>query len=182
MLGDELRPATDHHLIHVALHQHVAVPVGHRYRVVVGPVADQRQRTHSASLLVAGVVGCRRQGQQGLQVPLHPLPNSLCMAAELGVHPLQAAPLQVGVERVKALEGRHGHQEIAPRVAHQSLHLSFAVALAGTPEPVAEQIVGLEFGEGTGALAPAVAQYLRHRQLGIVVEDALGHSPQESKG
>ncbi len=44
-----------------------------------------------------------------------------------------------------------------------------------------EQVVGLEFGEGTGALAPAVAQYLRHRQLGIVAEDALETPPRKSK-
>ena len=74
------------------------------------------------------------------------------------------------------------HQEIAPRVAHQALRLAFVIALAGTPEPVVEQVVGLELGEGTGALAPAVAQYLRHRQPGNVVEDALGHSAQEGKG
>ena len=42
--------------------------------------------------------------------------------------------------------------------------------------------MGLEFGEGTGALASAVAQYPGHRQPGIVVEHALGHSAQEGEG
>ena len=42
--------------------------------------------------------------------------------------------------------------------------------------------MGLQLGEGAGALAPAVPQYLRHRQLGVVVENALGHSAQESEG
>ena len=130
---------------------------------------------------LAGVVRRIRQVQQSLQVPLHPLPNGLGMAPELGVHPLQAAPLQVGIQRVKALEGGDGHQEIAPRVAHQALHLSFVVALAGTPKTVVEQVVGLELGGGTGALSPAVAQYLGHRQLGIVVEDALRHSAQKGE-
>ena len=37
----------------------------------------------------------------------------------------------------------------------------------------------LELGEGAGALTPAIPQYLRNGQLGIVVEDALGHSAQE---
>ena len=41
--------------------------------------------------------------------------------------------------------------------------------------------MGLELGEGAGALTPAVPQYLRHRQLGIVVEDAPGHSAQEGE-
>ena len=62
------------------------------------------------------------------------------------------------------------------------LHLPLVVALARAPEPVVEQVVGLQLGEGTGALAPAVSQYLRHRQLGIVVEDALGDPAQEGEG
>ena len=60
--------------------------------------------------------------------------------------------------------------------------MPFVVALAGTPEKVVEQVVGLELGEGAGALAAAIAQYLGHRQLGIVVEDALGHATQEGEG
>ena len=42
--------------------------------------------------------------------------------------------------------------------------------------------MGLELCEGPGALAPTVAQYLGHGQPAIVVEDALGHSPQEGEG
>ena len=54
--------------------------------------------------------------------------------------------------------------------------------LAGAAEPVIKQIVGLELGEGPGALATAVSQYLRHGQPGIVVQDALGHPAQEGLG
>ena len=39
----------------------------------------------------------------------------------------------------------------------------------------------LELGEGAGALAPAVAQDPGNSQLGIVVEDAPGHSAQEGE-
>ena len=56
---------------------------------------------------------------------------------------------------------------------------SLVIALAGTPEPVLEQVVGLQLREGPGALTPAVPQYLRHRQPGIVAEDAPGNSAQE---
>ena len=38
-----------------------------------------------------------------------------------------------------------------------------------------------QLGEGAGALTPAIPQDLRHRQLGIVVEDALGHSAQKGE-
>ena len=41
--------------------------------------------------------------------------------------------------------------------------------------------MGLELGEGPGALPPAVAEHPGHRQLGVVVEDALGHPAQEGK-
>ena len=77
MAGDDLGPAADDHPVHVAPHQHVAVPVGHRRRVVVGPVPQQRQGTDPARLLLTGVVGCCRRGQQGLQVPFHPLTYAL---------------------------------------------------------------------------------------------------------
>ena len=182
MPGDDLGPATDHHPVHVAPHQHVSVSEGHRRRVVVGLVPDQGQGTHPASLLLAGVICHRRQRQQGIQVPLHPLPDALRMSPEPGVHPFQASSLQVGIQGIKALEGRDGRQEIAPRVAHQALHLTLVIALAGAAEPVIEQVVGLELGEGPGALAPTVAQDPGNSQPGIVVEDALRHSPQESEG
>ena len=80
-----------------------------------------RYRTRDRELtrpLVAGVVRRGRQGLQGVQVPLHPLADTLRVAPEPGVHARQAALLQVGVQRLKTLEGRHRHQEVAPHVAH----------------------------------------------------------------
>ena len=85
----------------------------------------------------------------------------------LGLHPFQASALQVGIERIEAIEERHRDQEIAPRVLHQTLYFSLVIALAGTVEPVLEQVVRPQFGEGAGALTPAVSQYLRHGQLGL---------------
>ena len=104
------------------------------------------------------------------------------MSPELGVHSFQATPLQVGIERIEALEGRHRNQEVSAHIPHQALHLAFVIALAWPTEPVLEQVAGLELGEGAGALSPAVPQDLRHGQLGIVVEDALGHSAQVGEG
>ena len=67
MAGDDLGPAADDHPVHVAPHQHVAVPVGHRRRVVVGPVPQQRQGTDPARLLLTGVIGLPAgMEQQGL--------------------------------------------------------------------------------------------------------------------
>ena len=100
-------------------------------------------------------MGHGSQGQQGLKVPLHPLPDGLGVAPEPGVHPPQAAPLPVGIQSVEAIEGRNGHQEIAANTAHQALHLAFVVVLARAAELAVEQVVGLELDEQPGALPPS---------------------------
>ena len=87
----------------------------------------------------------------------------------------------MGIQGVKTLEGRHWHQEVAAQVAHHPLDLPLVVALAGAPEPVLEPVVGLQLGEGPGALTASVAQDPGHRQLGVVLQDALGHSTQEGE-
>ena len=113
---------------------------------------------------------------------LQGVPDSACALTEARYGVLTPFDATEDIQALKALEGRSGHQEIAPSVAHQARHHSLVITLAGTPEPVVEQVVGLDLDEGAGALAPAVPQYLRHRQLGIVVEDALGHSTHERDG
>ena len=86
---------------------------------------------------------------QGAQVPLHPMADGLHVAPELSIHPFQATSLQVRIEHIEALEGRHRHQEVWAHVPH------------------------VDAGR---------RQYLSHGQLGIVVEDALGHSAQKGEG
>ena len=44
MAGDDLPAATDHHPLDVTAHPDVAMAIGHRHRVVVGLVTDQRLR------------------------------------------------------------------------------------------------------------------------------------------
>jgi hypothetical protein len=57
--GDDLSPTCDDDLVHVAAHDHLAMPKARRHRVVVAPVAHQRQRGHPRADLLAGVVGRR---------------------------------------------------------------------------------------------------------------------------
>ena len=76
----------------------------------------------------------------------------------------------------------HRHQEVAAHVPHKALHLAFVVALPGAAEPVLEQVVGLQLGECSRALAAAIAQDPGNSQPGIVVEDALRHSAQVGEG
>ena len=181
MSGNDLSAAADHHLVHVAPDQDVPVSKGHRRRVVIGLVPDQGQGAHPAVLLLAGIIGHGGPGQQRVQVPLHALADGLIVAPQLSVHSHQAALLQVGIQGVKALEGRHEYQEVAAHVAHHPFHLPLVIALARTAEPVLEPVVGLQFGEGSGPLAPAVAQYPGHRQLRVVVQNALGHAAQKGE-
>ena len=103
------------------------------------------------------------------------------MSPEPGVHPFQASSPPGRHSGHQSSRRTDGRQEIAPRVAHQALHLTLVIALAGAAEPVIEQVVGLELGEGPGALAPTVAQDPGNSQPGIVVEDALRRSPRKAK-
>lgn len=61
MPGDPLGAATDDHVIDVGFHQHLAMAVARRNRVVVGLIARQRQRAHPRRSFVASLVRRRRQ-------------------------------------------------------------------------------------------------------------------------
>ena len=101
-------------------------------------------------------------------VRLHLKKHSQAMVEAAVVHP----------ESKRGMCGGHGG-----RCSASSIFADLAsIGFAGTAEPVLEEVVGLEFGEGPGALPPAVSQYPGHRQLGVVVEDALGRSTQEGEG
>jgi hypothetical protein len=86
-----------------------------------------------------------------------------------------------GVQRGQALDPRHRHQEVAPGVADQPLHLALVVALARPAEAVGEEEVRLQLGERPGALARAVAEDARDREAGVVVEHAPRHAAEEGE-
>ena len=101
-------------------------------------------------------------------VRLHLKKHPQAMVEAAVVHP----------ESKRGICGGHGG-----RCSASSIFADLAsIGFAGTAEPVLEEVVGLEFGEGPGALPPAVSQYPGHRQPGIVVEDAPGRSTQEGEG
>ncbi len=133
MPGDDLRAAGDDHLVHVAADQHLAVPEARRHRVVVAPVAHQRQRGDAARPLLAGIVGRRQRRLEGGQIALQTLADRLGVAAQAIAHALAAALQQMRVQRLEAVEHRDRHHEVAPRVADQPLDLALVVALAGRP-------------------------------------------------
>jgi hypothetical protein len=104
------------------------------------------------------------------------------MTADPVIEPLEAALLEMSVELGEAGEGWDRDQEVAPGIADQALDLALVVALAGPAEPIEEQVVRPQLGEGAGPLPLAAAQDPGHRQPGVVVEDRLGHAAQEGEG
>ena len=104
------------------------------------------------------------------------------MLSHGAVEILQAIRFQLGVQRFKALRRGHRCQEAAPAVLDQVLHLPLVIAFPGTAEPVPEQVVTDEFAEGARPLAFAVAAYLRHGKLGVVVQDRQRDAPEKSEG
>ncbi len=180
--GDDLGGAADHDPLDIAPDQHLAMAVGHRDGIVVAPVAHQRQRADPSRALVASIVSRGRQGQDGHTIPLQALPNRLTMAPQPCGQPCTASRLQVGVQRLKALDPRDGNQKVPAGVADQALDLAFVVTLAGPPEAILEEIVGLQLAEDPRALARSIAQDTRHRQRGVVVEDRARHPAKEGEG
>ena len=130
MPRDDLRAAGDDDLVHVAAHDHLAMPEARRHGVVVAPVAHQRQRRHAHPDLLAGVVGRRQRLAQRGQIPLQTLADRLSVTAQALAHALAAARKQVRVQCLEAVEHGDRHQEVATRVADQPLDLALVVTLA----------------------------------------------------
>src|SRR5215208_8303457 len=54
--GDHRRAAADHYRLHITADQDLAVAIGDRHRIVIAPVAHQRQRTHPGAAHLTGLV------------------------------------------------------------------------------------------------------------------------------
>src|SRR5450759_5735471 len=91
----------------------------------------------------------------------------------------QAAHAQHPVERFVVRGDRNRRHEVRSRIFYEPFDLPLVVALAGSSEPIFEQVVADQFGERPRALALAVPADLRHRNLEIVVEDRQRHAAEE---
>src|SRR5208283_6006077 len=96
----------------VPANKHVAVTVLRRNRIVVEPIANQRQRRDLRWNLVAGVVRRREWSLERGQIALQSLGDRLVVAAQPVRHPTEAAFHKVGVQRLEALENRNGDKEV----------------------------------------------------------------------
>src|SRR5271166_55157 len=75
----------------IPANKHVAMTVCRRDRVVVEPVANQRQRRDSCRDLLAGVVGWRQGPLERSKIALQSLGDRLVVAAQAVRHPSTAA-------------------------------------------------------------------------------------------
>src|SRR5450759_3589412 len=91
----------------------------------------------------------------------------------------QASLAQHPVERFVVRGDRNRRHKVRSRILHEPFDLPLVVALAGSSEPILEQVVADQFGERPRALALAVPADLRHRYLEIVVENRQRYAAEE---
>src|ERR1700730_1804857 len=152
----------------VTAHERIAVTVARRHRVVVEPIAHQRQRGDTRRELLAGVVRRRRQRLEGGKIALQPLPDRPMMAAQTVRHSTPAAFQKMGVQRLEALEHRDWYEVVPSRIADEPFDFALVVAFARSAEPVLEQVVRLQLGEHARPLPLAVTEDAGHCDSGIM--------------
>src|SRR5450756_864414 len=163
----------------VTAHKHIAVAVDRRHRVVVEPIAHQRQRGDARANLLASIVRHRQRRLEGGKVALQPLADCPITATQTIAHSTAAAFQQIGVQRLEALEHRDWYEEVAARIADQPFDLALVVAFARPAEPVLEKIVRLQLGEHARALPLAITEDAGHRDLGVVIQNRLWDPAEE---
>jgi len=82
VFSDDLTARDDHDAVNVGLDQNLAMTELGRHRVIVGAVANQRDRADACGRLIAGLEGCGRQRQKHSAVTLEALTDGLRVAAQ----------------------------------------------------------------------------------------------------
>src|ERR1019366_701711 len=95
----------------VTAHKHIAVAVDRWHRVVVEPIAHQRQRGDARAHLLASIVRHRKRRLEGRKAALQPLAYCPITATQTISHSTAAAFQQIGVQRLEALEHRDWYEE-----------------------------------------------------------------------
>src|SRR5271155_3168699 len=122
----------------VPANKHVAMTVRRRDRVVVEPVANQRQRRDSCRDLLAGVVGWRQGLLERGEIALQSLSDRLVVAAQAVRHPSTAAVHKISAQPFAALEDGKRNEEVPSRVTDQPLDFALVVALARPAKTIPE--------------------------------------------
>src|ERR1035437_5458523 len=138
MYCNHITAAGDHHLVYVALHMNLTVPVLGRHGVVVGAITDQRQRTDPHLDLLAGFVRRRGQRQHRCPVTLEALADRLHVSAEPPLTALAALCCKMRVQLIPAIYTWNRNHEVPPRITDDPFYLTLVVTLGGTPELIGE--------------------------------------------
>ena len=118
---------------------------------------------------MARIKGIIRGHHEQCRIRFEPFGNAGALAAQHRHLALAAFVQQHGVQFFKTLRHRYRHHEVAPPIADKAFDFAFVVAFAGAAEPVLEQIVALQARKHRAAPALAIAENLRHGELGIIV-------------
>jgi hypothetical protein len=179
---DHLGAAADDDLVHIAANLDLVMGKGDRHRIVIATIAHHGDRGDPGADLLAGVIGCCRQDHQRIEIMQQPFADRLAVTPQDRVLALEALFLQPGVQRIKALEARHRHQEVPPAKADHPLDVTLVIALAWPTEPVLEQVMRLQLGEGPGALSGPVPENPRHRNRRVVIQHRQRDAAEEREG
>jgi hypothetical protein len=101
--GNLVGTAADDDFANVASHEHLPVTVGDGDRIVVVPIANQRQGAGPSADLFTGVVRSIGKRQQCGTVALETLGDCLGMAAKPHLQSLTARPLEILIELVETV-------------------------------------------------------------------------------
>src|SRR4030081_159131 len=137
--------------------------------------------SRSVTMLLAGVVGHRRQGMERRQTPPQPFADRLLVTAQPIPEPTATTLEQLLVQRRQAGRPRHRHQQVPADPAYQPLDFPLVVALTRAAEPVRKHVMGLQLAEYARSLSHPVAQDARHRQRSVVVQDRARHLAEEAE-
>ena len=182
MTGDLRGARGDDDRADIALHDDLAVRVGDGDRVVDIAVAHQRLARGAAGAHVARLEGCGGQVEKGALVRQKPLGDRGLRAAQYRRPAGQASLQEPAVQGVDVRGFGHRHHEGPAGKADHPLDLALVVALPRPTEAVLEQVVGLQPREHPAPRPGPVAQDLRHRERGVVIEDRPRHAAEEGEG
>ena len=110
--GDDLSTAGDDHLVDVAAHQHRAMAIGGRYRIVVALVAHERERGDPPRPAFVGLVRYGRAHLQSGEVADQPLADGLGLTADPVIEPLETALLEMRIESAKLANAGIGTRKL----------------------------------------------------------------------
>src|SRR5947209_20314858 len=130
MPGDHFAAMSDHHFMHIPLHQHLTMPVLGGNGVVVGAIAHQRQRADPRRDRFTGLVWSRGKRQHRRTVALEALADRLRVPAQTPLAALAALRSKMRVQLLPAIYTCVQNHESPPGLTDQLLRTTVYMPLA----------------------------------------------------